>query len=501
MIPFVDAVGVTKAFGGVQALDDVSLQFLGGEVHGLVGANGAGKSTFIRTLAGVLQPDAGEIHVTGTRQHIRNPMVARSLGMSFIHQELSLIPRFTVLQNLGLGLRKPTRFGMTDWKAFRATVAPVVERLRFPFSLDAVAGDLSVAERWLVAIGHALVHEARLVAMDEPTASLSPEEAGRLFEVVREMRSSGVAVIYVSHRLDEVQDLCDRVSIFRNGRLVDSMERATITRQALVEGIIGGVPPEPTRHTSVATEADAVLEVHDLVRAPMVKGVSLRVGRGEVVGVAGLVGAGRTEVARMLFGLEQPESGRIVLEGTEVRPKSTREAARLGVALVPEERRTQGVLLDESVRFNLTLPSLRDFRVSPRVPLVRLDRTTARAQQSVTSLDIRTPSVHTTVGRLSGGNQQKVVVGKWLMRRPRLLILDEPTRGVDVGARAEIHRTIRGLAGSGVAILMIASELEELLTCDRVIVLREGRVAGVLRGDDITVPAMLSLCYGAAAAA
>jgi len=500
VIPFVDAIGVTKAFGGVQALEDVSLQIRSGEVHGLVGANGAGKSTFIRTLAGVQQPDAGEIRIAGVAQHIRNPQVARSLGMSFIHQELSLIPRFTVLQNLGLGLRKPTRFGMTDWRAFRESVSPVAERLRFPFSLDAVAADLSVADRWLVAIGHALVHEARLVAMDEPTASLSPEEAGRLFEVVREMRASGVAVMYVSHRLDEVQDLCDRVSIFRNGKLVGSLDRSGITRAALIEGIIGGTPPDVARHVAVATEAEPLLEVVDLVRAPMVKGVSLRVGRGEVVGVAGLVGAGRTEVARMLFGLDQPESGRIVLEGTEVRPKSTREAARLGVAMVPEERRTQGVLLDESVRFNLTLPSLRSFRVAPGVPLLRFDKTTARSQELVDQLDIRTPSVHTTVGRLSGGNQQKVVVGKWLMRRPRLLILDEPTRGVDVGARAEIHRTIRGLASNGVAILMIASELEELLTCDRVIVLREGRVAGVLSSDEITVPAMLSFCYGAAAA-
>ena len=274
-----------------------------------------------------------------------------------------------------------------------------------------------------------------------------------------------------------------------------------ITRTALIEGIIGQAAAGTTHSTrGRATARDAILEVHDLVRQPMVKGVSLRVGRGEVVGVAGLVGAGRTEVARMLFGLDQPESGRIVLEGKEVRPRSTREASRLGVALIPEERRTQGVLLDESVRFNLTLPSLRDFRVALGVPLLRFDRTAARAQELGHSARYPHAERPHDRRRLSGGNQQKVVVGKWLMRRPRLLILDEPTRGVDVGARAEIHRTIRGLAASGVAILMIASELEELLTCDRVIVLREGRVAGVLRSEDITVPAMLSLCYGAVAA-
>jgi ribose transport system ATP-binding protein len=499
MPPFVEAVHVSKAFGGVQALDDVSLGFEPGEVHGLIGANGAGKSTFVRILAGVHQPDAGEIILDGQPRHVRNPLVARGLGMSFIHQELNLVPKFSVLTNLGLGLRKPTRFGMTDWRAFRAEVEPVAERLKFPFRLDAIAEDLSVADRWLVSIGHALVHKARLVAMDEPTASLSADEVDRLFDVIADLRSSGVAVIYVSHRLDEVEHLCDRVSVFRNGRLVGSLVRGEITRARLIEGIIGGPPPQAHRASGVAVERETVLRIEDVRRPPMVNGVSFTLGRGETVGLAGLVGAGRTELARILFGVDKGAEGRVVLDGREIRPGSTRDAARLGIALVPEERRTQGLLLRESVRFNLTLPSLRSFRVTPTLPYVRLEGAARASRDMVQRLDIRTPDVETTVGRLSGGNQQKVVVGKWLMRQPRVLILDEPTRGVDVGARAEIHRTIRELAAGGVPILMIASELEELLGCDRVLVMREGRVAGELAGEAITVPAMLALCYAAAA--
>ena len=306
-----------------------------------------------------------------------------------------------------------------------------------------------------------------------------------------------MAVLYVSHRLDEIEQLCDQVSVFRDGQHVGTMPRRDISRQSLIEAIIGGPAPAPQKTAAPApAHREPVLEVEDLYLPPNVNGVSFSVGRGEVVGLAGLVGAGRTEAARIIFGADQAEAGRIRFEGREIRPKSPREAARLGIALVPEERRSQGLLLHESVRFNLTLASLHRFRRIPKLPFMDLRRARSTSREMVDQLQVRTPDVETESGKLSGGNQQKVVVGKWLMRQPKLLILDEPTRGVDVGARAEIQRVIRHQAEEGVPILMIASELEELLGCDRVLVMREGKVAGALLGPSITVPAMLGLAYG-----
>ncbi len=354
-----------------------------------------------------------------------------------------------------------------------------------------------MADRWMVSIGHALIHRSRLVAMDEPTASLSPDEVEQLFDIVTELRDDGVAILYISHRLDEIERLCDQVSVFRDGQHVGTMPRGEISRQSLIEAIIGGAAPAAPKTVAPAPDSrDAVLEVEDLFLPPNVNGVSFSVGRGEVVGLAGLVGAGRTETVRVVFGADQATSGRIKLEGREIRPRSPREASRMGIALVPEERRSQGLLLDESVRFNLTLASLDLFRRVPRLPFMDLRRARASSGEMVDRLQIRAPGVETETGKLSGGNQQKVVVGKWLMRQPKLLILDEPTRGVDVGARAEIHRVIRRQAEEGVPILMIASELEELLACDRVLVMREGKVAGALSGPSISVPAMLGLAYG-----
>jgi ABC-type sugar transport system ATPase subunit len=496
-MPFAETRGVAKAFGGVQALRDVSMAFAPGEIHGLVGANGAGKSTLVRILAGVHQPDAGEIIIEGKPAVIPNTMAARELGMSFIHQELNLVPKFTVLQSLGLGLEKPGRLGFTDWRSFRAVVEPIAERLHFRFGLDELIEDLSVADRWMVSIGHALIHRSRLVAMDEPTASLSPDEVEQLFGIITELRDDGVAILYVSHRLDEIERLCDRVSIFRDGHHVATLPGSDVSRQALIEGIIGGPAPTPEHAVSASAEPlEPVLEVEDLQLPPNVNGVSFSVGRGEVVGLAGLVGAGRTESARIVFGADRAVSGRVRLEGREIMPRSPREASKLGIALVPEERRSQGLLLQEPVRFNLTLASLDLFRARSRLPFVNLSRARHSSREMVERLDIRTPGVEEETGKLSGGNQQKVVVGKWLMRQPKLLILDEPTRGVDVGARAEIHRTIRRQAEAGVPILMIASELEELLGCDRVLVMREGKIVGALTGPSITVPAMLALSYG-----
>ncbi len=490
--------GISKAFGGVQAIEGISIGFAPGQVHGLVGANGAGKSTFIRILAGVHQPDAGEIYIDERAVQIHNPLHAQGLGLSFIHQELNLVPGFTVLQSLSLGLQKEKRFGIIDWRLLRDRIQPIAESLGFPFSLSEYIDNLSVADRWLVSIGHALVHKAQLIAMDEPTASLSLAEAERVFEIVRNLAARGTSIIYVSHRLNEIEQLCDRVTIFRDGKQVRTIEKQELTRQALIEGIIGREMPSPEGRAvrRESRQGAPKLEVRDLVRRPAVNGVSFSVGSGEIVGLAGLVGSGRTETVRLIFGADRPESGSILLEGMPVRFESPAEAWRHGVGLVPEERRSQGLLLGESVRFNLDLPSLRRLRHFPWIPLISPKKGSQRIREVAETVKLKPANTDVVVGRLSGGNQQKVVVGKWLIQRPSVLILDEPTRGVDVGARAEIHRTIQQLADNGVSVIMVASELEELVGCDRIIVMKEGHVVGELTGDDITVAKMLSLIYG-----
>jgi ribose transport system ATP-binding protein len=494
---------VSKHFGGAQALSDVSLDLLAGETHGFVGANGAGKSTLIKILAGVVRADSGETRVGGRPTEIRNPPGAAALGFHFIHQELNLVPKFSARQNMVLGLSKPTRRGMVDWRAVDRLVRPVAERLGMDFSLDEPVQRLSVADRWLISIGRALVDSARLVAMDEPTASLSATEVDRLFGIIRELKRDGVAVIYVSHRLAEIQALCDRATVFKDGRIVDTLQGSAITHNALVRAIVGSeMGPRASRTGSVPPQIyEPVLEVRHLARAPLVREVSFTLGRYEVLGLAGLVGSGRTETARILFGADTPAAGTLVLDGRSFEPRSTSEAVRRGIALVPEERRSQGLVLNKSVRFNLALPNLRSLRLIRWLPVLNMRRYESRALDLIGSLGVQPARTDVVVGHLSGGNQQKVVIGKWLARKAKVLILDEPTRGVDIGARAEIHRLVRELADGGIGILMIASEFQELLDCDRVIVMDRGVIVGELLGADITEQAMLRLCYSAEAIA
>ena len=471
----------------------MSLSLRAGEVHGLVGANGAGKSTLIRILAGLTRPDAGRVLLDGQPVDVATPHRAAELGMGFIHQELTFVPGMTVLQNIMLGLPKPTRLGLVDWRATARAVAPVARRVGVTAPLFASVRGLPAAEYWLINICRALIREARLIVMDEPTASLSAAEGERLFAIVADLTRSGVAVLYLSHRLDEVLRLCRRVTAFRDGRSVAHLEGAELTRPALVRAIVGGEVERPSRIPSGPRQAEVALQVANLARQPRVKGVSFALRRGEVLGVGGLVGAGRTELARLIFGADRPDSGRMTLDGAPFAPRSPAAAVRAGLGLVPEERRTQALLLRKSVAFNLQLANLA--RIT-RGPLIDNSKRTASSLAVVRDLAIKTPSVETPVGRLSGGNQQKVVIGRWLLRSPKVLILDEPTRGVDVGARAEIHRLLRELAGRGVAVLVVSSEAEELFdVCDRVLVMAEGRVVEELSGDAITRNAIVEASY------
>ena len=493
--PFLSVRSVSKSYGGAHALRGVSLSIFPGQVHGLVGANGAGKSTLIRILAGLTQPDGGDILVDGRVVVADSPHVAAKLGMSFIHQELAFVPGMTVLENIVLGMPKKTRLGVVDWEAIAKDVSPIAARVGVKAALDTNAKGLPAAENWLINITRALVLKARLIVMDEPTAALSAAEAERLFSIIQDLRRSGVAVLYVSHRLDEILELCRHVTVFRDGRSVAELAGADITRQAIVEAIVGGAvdpPAQPTR----ARVHEPVLSVRALVRAPRVKGVSFDLRKGEVLGLGGLVGAGRTELARLLFGADRPEEGSMTLEGKRYAPRGPADAVKAGVGLVPEERRVEGLILSKSLAFNLSLANLRSIIFHPALPFVSGSRRKNLAERAIRDLAIGTTSAETPVGRLSGGNQQKVVIARWLASRPKVLILDEPTRGVDVGARAEIHRLIRNLAREGMAVLVISSEPEELPDlCDRALIMAEGRIVGELAGEALTRERIIGASY------
>ena len=497
--PFVSVQSVSKSYGGAQALRGASLSVFPGEVHGLVGANGAGKSTLIRILAGLTQPDDGDILVEGKRVVADSPHVAGKLGMSFIHQELAFVPGMTVIENIMLGMPKKTRLGVVDWGAIAKDVAPIAARVGVRAPLDANAKGLSTAENWLINIARALVLKARLIVMDEPTAALSAAEAERLFSIIHDLRRSGVAVLYVSHRLDEILELCQRVTVFRDGRSVAELVGPDLTRSAMVEAIVGGVIETPVARKNARSSSERVLSVLDLARGPKVKGVSFDLRKGEVLGLGGLVGAGRTELARLLFGVDRPHEGSMTLGGKPYAPRSPADAVKSGVGFVPEERRVEGLILSKSVAFNVGLANLQSIIFHQALPFISSSRRKALAERAIRDLAIKTPSAETAVGRLSGGNQQKVVIARWLASKPKVLILDEPTRGVDVGARAEIHRLIRNLASDGMAVLVISSEPEELPDmCDRALVMAEGAIVGELAGEQLTRQRIIAASYASA---
>ncbi len=495
--PLVKINGVTKTFGAITALCDVSVALCAGEVHGLVGANGAGKSTLVKILAGALVPDHGTIEIDGELVAFHSTLDSRRRGLGFIYQELSLVPKFSVLQNLAMGNWERSAIGILTWRSLRKRAREVMDVLGLQRPLDLPVERLSVADGWLVSIGRALMSDARLIAMDEPSASLSAEECQKLFGVIHGLAARGVCVVYVSHRLKEVVDLCETVTVFRDGRIVDTLRGAAIDKQALVQGIVGGVvvPPAPAQPSEVVVRAEhPALSLRGLSRPPFVNGIDLDIMPGEVVGLTGLVGSGRTEIARMVFGADPPAAGEMYLDGKPYRPQSVVSAIRRGVALVPEERRSQGLFLEKSIDFNISLPTLRALRSGP-LRLLSSRRRTERSERMVKSLGIKTRSTQTPVRQLSGGNQQKVVMAKWLVGECKVLLLDEASRGVDVSARAEIYGVIRQQSALGTAVLVISSEFDELKSCDRVVVLREGRVSAELGPDEVSESAVLAASF------
>ncbi|MDQ6793233.1 MAG: sugar ABC transporter ATP-binding protein [Chloroflexota bacterium] len=471
--------GISKRFAATQALDDVSLDLLPREIHALVGENGAGKSTLVKILAGIHQPDSGTIWLDGAQTQIHGPARARALGIAVVHQEPRLFPDLTVAENVFIGHAPSGRLGTIDWGGMRVAAQALFAELDVQLDAGAPVRGLSMADQQLIEIAKSLSVDARLLILDEPTASLSAHEVRRLFAIVRRLRDRGVSVLFVSHRLDEVFELCDRATVLRDGRHVISTATRDLSTADLVRHMVGrAVSLFPKVEAPIG---DVLLEVHGLTRVGVFRDVGFSVRAGEIVGFAGLIGAGRTEVARVLFGIDQRDEGEIRLRGHAVSFASPSEAMDNGIAYLPEDRHEEGLVLDFSIAQNVTLPILP--RLFPRL-LVRSSTERRVADEYTKQFDVRMTGVDQLVGALSGGNQQKVVLAKWLASKPRVLILDEPTRGIDIGAKVEVHRIISELAASGLGIILISSDLPEVLAMsDRILVLHEGRItAEIPRG-------------------
>ncbi|MFN4260626.1 MAG: sugar ABC transporter ATP-binding protein [Gemmataceae bacterium] len=496
-----EARGISKAFPGVQALRNVHLRLRAGEVLAVVGENGAGKSTLMNILAGVLSADGGEVWLDGRELHSHGVHEAQQLGIVLIHQELNLATNLDVAANIFLG-REPCRGGPVGLIAGRiyAEARVLMDRLGLDCPAQTLVADLPVGQQQLVEIARALSLRSRILIMDEPTSSLTQRETERLYDVIRELRQEGISILYISHRLKEVETIADRVLVLRDGRNAGELERAHISHDAMVRLMVGRELRQffQRTHSPAHDTTPPLLRVEGLRITPQPgPPIQFTLRPGEIVGLAGLIGAGRTELAETLFGIRRRLAGEIFLDGRLVALRDPREAIAAGILLVPEDRRQEGLVLAASVRDNISLPSLKRLQ---RLGLVQQRRERDLAERMCRQLNVKTPSIHQIAGFLSGGNQQKIVLAKWLARTPRLLILDEPTRGIDVGAKTEIYALMDRLASQGLAILMISSDMEEILgMSDRVLVMHEGHLAGELPRAALSEEAIMSLATGGAA--
>jgi rhamnose transport system ATP-binding protein len=485
------AESITKSYAGVRALRGVSFDLCAGEVHALVGENGAGKSTLIKIMTGAVAPDAGTIEVAGRRVAHMDPHVSRALGIAAIYQQPALFPHLTVAENIALTLESSRLWRRVDWRARRRRAGDLLASAGAAIDPDRDVETLSMPEQQIVEIARAIGADARVVIMDEPTASLTDREVERLFGAIAQLRQRGAGVIYISHRLDEVFAIADRVTVLRDGESVGTWPAASLDRGQLIRRMVGRDLSAvfPKRDVPIG---DVALEVRGLShRASGVHDVSFSVRRGEILGVAGLVGSGRTELAEILFGLRPADAGEIHVDGRPVRIDSPSDAVARGIGYVPEDRRRHGVVLEMSVAANASLANL---RAIARAGLIEGAKERAAAARYVADLRIKTPSTDAAVGSLSGGNQQKVALARWLATNPAVLILDEPTQGVDVASKAEIHALMGALAGRGLAIVMISSEMPEILgMSDRIAVMRAGSIRRIVPRAEATQDVLLEL--------
>jgi simple sugar transport system ATP-binding protein len=496
--PLVDIQGITVTFPGVKALADVDFRLFPGEVHALLGENGAGKSTLIKALTGVHTPDAGEIRLAGVPVSFHSPAQAQDAGIATVYQEVNLCTNLSVAENILLG-REPRRFGSIDGRAMRTRAAELLSRIGLHVDPGSALGSHPIAVQQLVAIARAVAVDARVLILDEPTSSLDAGEVAELFRIMRVLRDDGVAILFVTHFLDQVYEIADRLTVLRNGSVVGEHATTAVSRLELVRAMIGRdlsvldeVEQRAERRTPAGT---ALLRVEHLGRTGAIAPFDLELHPGEVVGVAGLLGSGRTELARLLFGADHADSGRVLLDDRPVRLRTPRSAIAKGIAFTSEDRKAEGLVADLTVRDNLILAMQAARGWYRQVPRRTADEL---VEKYVHALDIRPANPDAVVATLSGGNQQKVLLARWLITQPRVLILDEPTRGIDVGAKAQIQKVVTDLAAEGMAVLFISAELEEVMrVSDRVVVLRDRRVIGELPGDS-TVDDVLALIAGEA---
>jgi rhamnose transport system ATP-binding protein len=486
--PLLSLVGATKSFGAVIALSNGTIDILPGEIHALVGENGAGKSTLVKILAGVHQPDTGLFVVEGAPVSFRSPADSKAAGISVIYQEPTLFPDLSVAENIFIGRQPRGPLGLIDRSQMRRQARELFATLGVPIDPDRVADGLSIADQQIIEIAKAISLDAKVLVMDEPTAALSGVEVERLFAVARSLKARDAGILFISHRFDEVFDLCDRVTVMRDGAYIATHDTKDITVDGLVREMVGRDIGTLFPKTDAAI-GDVVLSVKDLSRTGVFDDITFDVHAGEIVGLAGLVGAGRTEVARAVFGIDQYDTGSVTVSGKKLHPHSPQAAIDAGMGFVPEDRRKQGLVMDLSVARNATLTLRKQLA---RFGLIDARRERRAAEEWTGRLQVKTGSQELAVSTLSGGNQQKVVIAKWLATNPKLLIVDEPTRGIDVGTKSEVHRLISQLAGQGIAVLMISSELPEVLgMADTILVMHEGRISARFSRDEATAEKVL----------
>jgi ribose transport system ATP-binding protein len=493
MVPFIALEGIGKRFGGIHAIEGINFDVFGGEVHALVGENGAGKSTLMRVIGGGHQPDAGTIRIAGRVITLRNPNAALGEGIAVIHQETALAPDLSVAENVFLSALPR----VIEWRALRRKAHALIASLGFEIDPAALVSTLSAAQCQVIEVAKALSGSLRLLVLDEPTAALAPSDADKLLEIVRGLRSRGVGIVYISHRLDEVFAIADRITVLKDGQRVDTFTPDTITRDELIRKMVGR-PLSVLFPQRRAALGEVVLKVTGLSRGQIVRDVSFTLRAGEVVGLGGLIGSGRTEVARLIFGADARDAGTVELNGKVLSARSPRAAVRAGIGFVPEDRKGQGAVLSMPIRINATLAALES--VSAPAGFLAFGRERGYVAGLMASLRIKARSMDADVATLSGGNQQKVVLAKWFHADGDLIILDEPTRGVDVGAKVEIYTLVNQLAERGKAVLVISSEHQELMgLCDRILVMGEGRIRGELQRAEYSEEAILSLSLRRAA--
>ncbi|MBZ2386486.1 sugar ABC transporter ATP-binding protein [Anaerococcus murdochii] len=474
---------ITKTFPGVKALDEVDFSLERGTVHALMGENGAGKSTLMKCLFGIYTPDSGEIYIDGKKVSYKDPKDALDSGVAMVHQELNQVSMRSVAENIMLG-RFPNKYGIIDHKKMKQETQDLFDRLGLNFDPKKIIGKYSVAERQLIEIAKAVSYDAKILVLDEPTSSLTESEVDKLFEIINKLRTQGVGIIYISHKMEEILSISDFVTVMRDGKFIDCKPASELSKDEIIKLMVGRKIDATSLKTDEYIKDEVMLEVKNLSGKykPTVTDISFTLQKGEILGVAGLVGSRRTELVETIFGLRQKESGQIFIHGKEVQNKDPIEAIKNGFALVTEERRATGIFPYAAIRLNATIANIKKYSKHSIVSDKALKEDTDKV---IESMEVKTPSQSTKIMNLSGGNQQKVIIGRWLLTDPDVLLLDEPTRGIDVGAKYEIYKLIGDLAKEGKSVIFISSEMAELqMVCNRIMVMSNGRLAGIEKNDE-----------------